>query len=195
MGIRFRKSFKVAPGVKINLNKKSTSMTFGGKGVHYTINSNGKKTKSVGIPGTGISYSETSSSKKRVSRNSSTPFNSSSADFNYTVNEDFEKILTPKEFNRYSKDTQNGFVYDEDATYIITPRGKRNKIFTYKISSAIFLIVSVLFCLFALAGLTVSIPFGMLFMVFAIVFFIPFSCYKRMIRIHRKIFAWKNSIK
>lgn len=70
MGLRFRKSFKIAPGVKINLNKKSTSVTFGGKGVHYTVNSKGKKTATVGIPGTGISYSESSggSSKKGKSR-------------------------------------------------------------------------------------------------------------------------------
>lgn len=63
MGLRFRKSFKVAPGVKLNLNKKSTSVTFGGKGAHYTVSSTGKKTKSVGIPGTGLYYTETSSGK------------------------------------------------------------------------------------------------------------------------------------
>lgn len=64
MGLRFRKSFKVAPGVKVNLNKKSTSVTFGGKGMHHTVSSSGKKTTTVGIPGTGISYSETSGTKK-----------------------------------------------------------------------------------------------------------------------------------
>lgn len=56
MGFRFRKSFKIAPGVKLNLNKKSMGVTFGGKGVHYTINSSDKKTTSVGIPGTGMYY-------------------------------------------------------------------------------------------------------------------------------------------
>lgn len=60
MGFRFRKSFKIAPGVKINLNKKSSGVTFGGKGFHYTVNSNGKRTKSVGIPGSGLYYSTTS---------------------------------------------------------------------------------------------------------------------------------------
>lgn len=72
MGLRFRKSFKILPGVRINLNKNSTSVTFGKKGVHYTVNSNGKKTATVGIPGTGISYSEsTSSSKKKTNSNPS----------------------------------------------------------------------------------------------------------------------------
>ena len=59
MGFRFRKSFKIAPGVKFNLNKNSHSFTFGGKGMHYTVNSKGKRTKSFGIPGTGLYYTET----------------------------------------------------------------------------------------------------------------------------------------
>lgn len=67
MGFRFRKSFKVAPGVKLNFNKKSTGVTFGNKGLHYTINSSGKRTASAGIPGTGLYYTESSSgsSKKK----------------------------------------------------------------------------------------------------------------------------------
>lgn len=76
MGLRFRKSIKIAPGVKINLNKKSTSVTFGSKGVHYTASSTGKKTASVGIPGTGISYTKTtgqSSKQKKTSEGGSQP--------------------------------------------------------------------------------------------------------------------------
>ena len=45
MGLRFRKSFKLLPGVKINLNKKSAGITFGTRGAHYTINTSGKKKK------------------------------------------------------------------------------------------------------------------------------------------------------
>lgn len=58
MGLRFRKSIKIAPGVKLNFGKKSHSFTFGGKGIHYTVNSKGKRTSSVGIPGTGVSYTK-----------------------------------------------------------------------------------------------------------------------------------------
>lgn len=68
MGFRFRKSFKIAPGVKVNFNKKSTGVTFGGKGFHYTVNSKGKRTTSVGIPGTGLSYSTTSGCKSKKSK-------------------------------------------------------------------------------------------------------------------------------
>lgn len=74
MGFRFRKSIKIAPGIKLNLNKKSAGITFGGKGFHHTINTKGKRTTSVGIPGTGLSYSTTSGSgstkKKESSYNS-----------------------------------------------------------------------------------------------------------------------------
>ena len=82
MGLRFRKSFKIAPGVKVNLNKKSTSVTFGGKGVHKTYSSSGKKTTSVGIPGTGAYYTTSSgggsgskkpSSHKRISTDNLDP--------------------------------------------------------------------------------------------------------------------------
>ena len=71
MGLRFRKSIKVAPGVKINLNKKSTSVTLGKKGAHYTVNSKGKKTASVGIPVTGISYTKTINGANNTSNNMS----------------------------------------------------------------------------------------------------------------------------
>ena len=67
MGLRFRRSIKVAPGVKLNINKKSSSITFGTKGVHVTKSTTGKTTRSVGIPGTGISYVETTGGNKAKS--------------------------------------------------------------------------------------------------------------------------------
>lgn len=67
MGLRFRKSIKIAPGLKINLNKNSISATVGTKGAHYTVNSKGKRTASVGIPGTGISYTQTTGGKSKGS--------------------------------------------------------------------------------------------------------------------------------
>ena len=64
MGLRFRKSIKIAKGVNLNLNKKSVGLSIGGKGARYTINSSGRRTATVGIPGTGLSYSHTSGGKK-----------------------------------------------------------------------------------------------------------------------------------
>ena len=59
-GLGLEKVLKIAPGVKLNINKKSCSVTVGKRGAHYTINSKGKHTASVGIPGTGLSYTHTS---------------------------------------------------------------------------------------------------------------------------------------
>lgn len=66
MGFRFRRSFKILPGVRLNLNSKSTSIRIGPKGLGYTISSSGKKRVNASIPGTGISYSEVTSSGTRA---------------------------------------------------------------------------------------------------------------------------------
>lgn len=59
MGFRFRKQIKIAPGVKLNINKDSASVSIGPKGLKQTYSTTGKKTTTVGIPGTGLSYSST----------------------------------------------------------------------------------------------------------------------------------------
>lgn len=68
MGLNFRKSIKIAPGVKLNLGKKSASVSVGTKGARFTTSTTGRKTASVGLPGTGLSYTKTvstnNSSKK-----------------------------------------------------------------------------------------------------------------------------------
>lgn len=66
MGLRFRKSFKLAPGVRLNLGRKGFGASFGGKGMRHTISSTGRRTTSVGIPGSGLSYTHTHGSRKPV---------------------------------------------------------------------------------------------------------------------------------
>lgn len=63
MAMRFRRSTKIAPGVKVNFNKKSVGVTVGTKGAHYSVNSSGQKTTTVGVPGTGVSFVDVSSGK------------------------------------------------------------------------------------------------------------------------------------
>ncbi|MEZ3496541.1 MAG: DUF4236 domain-containing protein [Lachnospiraceae bacterium] len=50
MGFRYRKTKSVAPGVKVNLNKKSASVRFGGRGAGVTLNTNGKKLNPSAFP-------------------------------------------------------------------------------------------------------------------------------------------------
>ena len=54
MALRFRKSFKIAPGIRLNVSKSGLGMSAGVRGARVGINSRGTYT-SVGIPGTGIS--------------------------------------------------------------------------------------------------------------------------------------------
>lgn len=68
MGFRVRKSFKIAPGVRVNVGKKGLSASIGGRGLRYNIHSSGRRITTVGIPGSGISYS-TFTSSNQGSRN------------------------------------------------------------------------------------------------------------------------------
>lgn len=68
--LRFRRSFRLAPGIRLNVNKRSVGISVGVRGVRYSINSDGRGTRSVGIPGTGISYrSQTAARRQRVDPN------------------------------------------------------------------------------------------------------------------------------
>lgn len=55
MGLRFRKSIKLLPGVRLNFGLKSASVSLGGPGATYNIGSRGSRV-TVGIPGSGLSY-------------------------------------------------------------------------------------------------------------------------------------------
>nr|VFJ98074.1 MAG: Protein of unknown function (DUF4236) [Candidatus Kentron sp. LFY] len=54
MGMRFRKSVKIAPGVKINFSGSGASMTVGPRGASVNVSSRGTYLN-AGIPGTGLS--------------------------------------------------------------------------------------------------------------------------------------------
>ena len=74
MSLRFRRSMKLMPGVRLNFNKNSVGLSLGVKGAHYTVNSKGRRTVSAGIPGTGLYSVETLSSGRstRSTRQSTT---------------------------------------------------------------------------------------------------------------------------
>lgn len=64
MGMRFRKSFKVAPGVRMNVGKKDISTSIGGKGLRGNSSSRGVSVSSS-LPGAGISYNKRLSSRTK----------------------------------------------------------------------------------------------------------------------------------
>jgi len=70
MGWGFRKSFKIAPGIRINVSKRGVSTSNGVKG--FTVNSRGRVTTS--IPGTGVRHITTlNSGTKSTTRTSQAP--------------------------------------------------------------------------------------------------------------------------
>jgi hypothetical protein len=55
MGFRFRKSIRIAPGLRMNLSRSGLSATVGRPGASVNIGRRGV-TGTAGIPGTGLSY-------------------------------------------------------------------------------------------------------------------------------------------
>lgn len=68
MPLTFRKSFRILPGVRLNINAKSWSVTLGGKnGPHYTRSSTGRHTTSANLPGP-FGYRKTTTRRSRGGR-------------------------------------------------------------------------------------------------------------------------------
>lgn len=61
MGLRFRRSWSVIPGVRFNLGLKSGSVSFGMRGLHYTVGTRGSRV-TAGLPGTGLFWTKKISS-------------------------------------------------------------------------------------------------------------------------------------
>ena len=62
MGFKARKSFKLAPGIRMTVSPKSIGVSGGVKGARISANTSGRVTGTVGIPGSGISHTKTLSS-------------------------------------------------------------------------------------------------------------------------------------
>jgi len=56
VGLRFRKSVKILPGVHLNVSKSGASLSLGRRGATVNLSTHGVR-ETVGIPGTGLSYS------------------------------------------------------------------------------------------------------------------------------------------
>ena len=54
MGFRFRRSIRLAPGVRLNLSSRGLSATVGPRGANVNVGPHGTYVN-VGIPGTGLS--------------------------------------------------------------------------------------------------------------------------------------------
>jgi tetratricopeptide (TPR) repeat protein len=59
VGFRVRKSFRVAPGVRMTVSLRGVSTSVGVKGVRVTRGANGRVTRILSAPGTGVSHTKT----------------------------------------------------------------------------------------------------------------------------------------
>lgn len=66
MALHYRRSRKIAPGIRATVSKSGGSLSFGGKGYRKTVSSRGVTT-TYGIPGTGL-YSRQTKSWKTIAR-------------------------------------------------------------------------------------------------------------------------------
>jgi hypothetical protein len=57
MPFRFRRTFKILPGVKINVSKSGMSVTVGPKGYHLTFGKQGIR-QTIDFPGEGLSHTK-----------------------------------------------------------------------------------------------------------------------------------------
>jgi hypothetical protein len=55
MGLRFRRTLGILPGVRLNFSKSGVSTSVGVRGAHVTLGRTGVRT-TVGLPGSGLSY-------------------------------------------------------------------------------------------------------------------------------------------
>jgi hypothetical protein len=63
MGLRFRKSVRVAPGVRLNVGLRGVSTSFGRRGATINAGRRGVYT-TVGLPGSGLSYRQRVSARR-----------------------------------------------------------------------------------------------------------------------------------
>ena len=63
---RFRRSKQIAPGLRLNLNKKSVGLSVGRTGARRSVNTSGRTTTTLGIPGTGLSYMDSHNARGKT---------------------------------------------------------------------------------------------------------------------------------
>ena len=73
MGLRFRKSVSLFPGVKLNFGTTGMSVSTGVPGFRKTFHTSCRVTTSVGIPGTGLYYVDTKNTRSQTNRRNNSP--------------------------------------------------------------------------------------------------------------------------
>lgn len=155
MGLRFRKSVKIAPGVRLNIGKKSVGISAGVKGYRKSINSSGRVTTSIGTPVAGVSYVKTENLKSKKKKAASNRASSTAAVANSSVvtpasvsSKVHKAAVQPKE-----KPPKTTAVLQErpDASFVVFGVvALAGAVFLFASSHVIFSVVAALFGIFCL---------------------------------------------
>lgn len=153
MGLRFRKSVKIAPGVRLNIGKKSVGVSAGVKGYRKSINSSGRVTTSIGTPVAGVSYVKTENfktkKKKAASNRASSTATAASSSASSPAPVKVQKAAAqPKE-----KPPKTTAVLQErpDASFVVFGVvALAGAVFLFASSHVIFSVVAALFGVFCL---------------------------------------------
>jgi hypothetical protein len=73
VGFRVKKSFKLAPGVRMTVTPRGVGVSAGPRGAKLSVHSSGRVTQTVSLPGSGISHTTTSRPSARPPRGSAAP--------------------------------------------------------------------------------------------------------------------------
>jgi Protein of unknown function (DUF4236) len=73
VGFRVRKSFKLAPGVRMTVTPRGVGVSAGPRGAKLSVHSSGRVTQTFSLPGSGISHTETLRPSGRLPRGSTMP--------------------------------------------------------------------------------------------------------------------------
>ena len=65
MPFRFRRTVRLAPGLRLNLGKRSVSVSAGVRGAHATFGGPAGRRLTVGLPGSGLFYTTTTAGRRR----------------------------------------------------------------------------------------------------------------------------------
>lgn len=163
MGLRFRKSFKVAPGVRVNVGKKSVGVSVGGKGFRKSVNTSGRVTTSIGVPGTGLSYVDTKNINSKKNKSSSKRASATAAS---------TSSVHSSAATAASNSVQNVAVQSKEKQPKIVA-----KLYDKPDASYIVIGIVVLVVAFFLSGS--SIPAGIIVALFGVYFFYTYIAFKR----------------
>ncbi len=153
MGLRFRKSVKIAPGVRLNIGKKSVGVSAGVKGYRKSINSSGRVTTSIGTPVAGVSYVKTENFKTKKKKAASNRASSTATTANSSVATSASSKVHKAAVQPKEKLPKTTAVLQErpDASFVVFGVvALAGAVFLFASSHVIFSVVAALFGVFCL---------------------------------------------